>query len=138
MTWTEDRAPVMTDPSVALGAEIEGRADTLKGTARHSLRDRHQCAKLSRPPAATQAAWSRTVFPYALPSRFQFTLNQDRSMYCNVARRMSKRYCETTISSMRTLVPPLNCGINAFRVCCTGCVWSIGASVSGCRRAECA
>ena len=25
----------------------------------------------------TQAAWSRTVFPYALPTRFQFTLNQD-------------------------------------------------------------
>ena len=25
------------------------------------------------------AAWGRTLFPYALPSRFQFTLNQDTS-----------------------------------------------------------
>jgi hypothetical protein len=27
--------------------------------------------------APSRAAWSRTVFPYALPMRFQFTLNQD-------------------------------------------------------------
>ena len=27
--------------------------------------------------AVTEAAWSRTVFPFALPTRFQFTLNQD-------------------------------------------------------------
>ena len=25
----------------------------------------------------TEAAWSRTLFPHALPARFQFTLNQD-------------------------------------------------------------
>lgn len=66
-----------TDPSAAPGAETEGRVVALNGTARPSLRDRHLCDKPSRPEAATQAAWSRTVFPYALPSRFQFTLNQD-------------------------------------------------------------
>ena len=66
-----------TDPSAAPGAETEGRADALDGTARPSLRDRRLCDKPSRPEAATQAAWSRTVFPYALPTRFQFTLNQD-------------------------------------------------------------
>jgi hypothetical protein len=36
-----------------------------------------EAKKEEAPEAATQAAWSRTVFPYALPSRFQFTLNQD-------------------------------------------------------------
>ena len=66
-----------TDPSAAPGAETEGRAVALNGAARPSLRDRHLCDKPSRPEAATQAAWSRTLFPYALPSRFQFTLNQD-------------------------------------------------------------
>ena len=30
-----------------------------------------------RPEAVTQAAWSRTLFPYALPARFRFTVNQD-------------------------------------------------------------
>jgi len=52
-------------------------AAALNGTARPSLRDRNPCDKPSRPEAATEAAWSRTLFPYALPSRFQFTLNQD-------------------------------------------------------------
>ena len=66
-----------TDPSAAPGAETEGRAGALNGAARPSLRDRHLCDKPSRPEAATEAAWSRTLFPYALPARFQFTLNQD-------------------------------------------------------------
>ena len=66
-----------TDPSAVPGAETEGRADAISGTARPSLRDRHLCDKPSRPEAVTQPAWSRTVFPYALPTRFQFTLNQD-------------------------------------------------------------
>ncbi len=66
-----------TDPSAVPGAETEGRADAFSGTARPSLRDRHLCDKPSRPEAATPAAWSRTVFPYALPTQFQFTLNQD-------------------------------------------------------------
>jgi hypothetical protein len=69
---------VRTDPSAVPGAETEGRADAFSGTARPSLRDRHLCDKPSRPEAATPAAWSRTVFPYALPTQFQFTLNQDR------------------------------------------------------------
>ena len=68
-----------TDPSAAPGAETEGRADAFNSTARPSLRDRHLCDKPSRPEAATPAACSRTVFPYALPTRFQFTLNQDIS-----------------------------------------------------------
>jgi hypothetical protein len=68
---------VRTDPSAAPGAETEGRAGALNGAARPSLRDRHLCDKPSRPEAATEAAWSRTLFPYALPARFQFTLNQD-------------------------------------------------------------
>jgi hypothetical protein len=32
-----------------------------------------------RPEPATQAAWSRAVFPYARPARFQFTVNQELS-----------------------------------------------------------
>jgi hypothetical protein len=64
----------------APGAETEGRADALNRSTRPSLRDRHLCDKPSRQEAATQAVWSRTVFPYALPSRFQFTLNQDTSV----------------------------------------------------------
>lgn len=56
-----------TDRSAAPGAETEGRAVALKGTARTFLRDRHLCDKPSRPEAATKAAWSRTVFPYVLP-----------------------------------------------------------------------
>jgi hypothetical protein len=75
---------VRTDPSAAPGAETEGRVVALNGTARPSLRDRHLCDKPSRPEAATQAAWSRTVFPYALPSRFQFTLNQDMEIFDGV------------------------------------------------------
>jgi len=63
----------------APGAETQGRAVARNGTARPSLRDRHLCDKPSRPEAATKAARSRTVFSYALPSRFQFTLNQDSS-----------------------------------------------------------
>jgi len=76
-TWTEDRAPVRTDPSGDPGAETEGRAVAFQGAARPSLRDRHLCEKPSRPEAATQAVWSRPVFPYAHPARFQFTVNQD-------------------------------------------------------------
>jgi hypothetical protein len=59
------------------GFETEGQAVARNGAARPSLRDRHLCDKPSWPEAATKAAWSRTVFPYALPSRFQFTLNHD-------------------------------------------------------------
>ena len=87
LTWTEDRAPVRTDPSAAPGAETEGRADAFNSTARPSLRDRHLCDKPSRPEAATPAACSRTVFPYALPTRFQFTLNQDISARVPKLRR---------------------------------------------------
>jgi hypothetical protein len=76
-TWTEDRAPVKDLSRAAPGAETEGRAVAHNGTARPSLRDRHLCDRPSRPEAATKAARSRAVFPYALPSRFQFTLNQD-------------------------------------------------------------
>ena len=66
-----------TDPSADPGAETEGRADALAGTARPSLRDQRLSDKPSRPEAATQAARSRTVIPYDLPTRFQLTLNQD-------------------------------------------------------------
>jgi hypothetical protein len=75
-TWTEDRAPVKDRSRADPGAETEGRAVAFQGAARPSLRDRHSCDKPSRPEAATQAAGSRTVFPYAHPARFQFTVNQ--------------------------------------------------------------
>ena len=77
-TWTEDRAPVRTDPSADPGSRPKV-AVAFQGAARPSLRDRHLCEKPSRPEAATQAVWSRTVFPYAHPARFQFTVNQDTS-----------------------------------------------------------
>ena len=70
-----------TDLSAVPGAETEGRAIALNRTARPSLRDRHLCDKPSRPEAATHAAWSRTMFPYVLTTRFQFTVNQDKSRY---------------------------------------------------------
>ena len=121
LTWTEDRAPVKTDPSAAPGAETEGRAVALNGAARPSLRDRHLCDKPSRPEAATQAAWSRTLFPYALPSRFQFTLNQDRTtspdliasplhcfvlLACDDAKATrTKRQQETREESRQSLTP---------------------------------
>jgi len=76
-TWTEDRAPVKDLSRADPGAETEGRAVTFTGAARPSLRDRHSCEKPSRPEAATTAARSRTVFSYAQPARFQFTVNQD-------------------------------------------------------------
>ena len=76
LTWTEYKASVRTDPSAVPGAETEGRADAFNGTARSSLRDRHLCGKPSRPEAATEAAWSRPLFPYALHARFQFTVKQ--------------------------------------------------------------
>ena len=79
LTWTEDRAPVRTDPSAAPGAETEGRAGAFNSTARPFLRDRHLCDKPLRPESATLAAWSRTVLPYALPTQIQFTLNQDKT-----------------------------------------------------------
>jgi len=66
-TWTEDRAPVKDLSRADPGAETEGRAVAFQGAARPSLRDRHLCEKPSR----------RTVFPYAHPARFQFTVNQD-------------------------------------------------------------
>jgi hypothetical protein len=78
---------VRTDPSAAPGAETEGRVVALNGTARPSLGYRHLGYNPTGREAATQAAWSRTVFPYALPSRFQFTLNQDsRSRRARPAR----------------------------------------------------
>jgi len=103
LTWTEDRAPVRTDPSAAPGAETEGRADVLKGTARPSLRDRHSCDKPLRPEAATAAAWSRTVFPYALPTRFQFRLNQDT---CRVAMKNLKQKALECCSGIQLPAPP--------------------------------
>ena len=53
LTWTEDRAPVRTDPSAAPRAETEGRAVTRRSAALPSLRDRHQCDKPLRQDAAT-------------------------------------------------------------------------------------
>ena len=53
LTWTEDRAPVRTDPSAAPRAETEGRAVARHGAALPSLRDRHQCDKPLRQDAAT-------------------------------------------------------------------------------------
>lgn len=70
------------------GVEADGRVDALNGTARPSLRDRHLFDKPPRLEAAIQAAWSRTVFSYALSSRFQFMLNQDKPM-----RRIAPAEC---------------------------------------------
>jgi hypothetical protein len=53
LTWTEDRAPVRTDPSAAPRAETEGRAVARRGATLPSLRDRHQCDKPLRQDAAT-------------------------------------------------------------------------------------
>lgn len=77
-TWTEDRAPVRTDPSAVPGAETEGRAVAITSAARPSLRDRLPCEKPSRPEAATNTARCLDAFPYALTAKFQFTLNQDK------------------------------------------------------------
>ena len=75
--WNEDEVPVKTDIPAAPQAEIQGRAAGLYGTATPCLWDWHLCDKLPRSQAATNAAWSRTVFPYALSSRFLITPNQD-------------------------------------------------------------
>ena len=53
MTWTEDRAPVRTDPSAVPRAETEGWAVAQHSAAQPSLRDRHQCDKPLRQDAAT-------------------------------------------------------------------------------------
>jgi hypothetical protein len=80
LTWTEDRAPVRTDPSAVPGAETEGRAVAHQGAARPFLRDRLLCERPSRPEAAINTVRCRSVFPYALAAKFQFTLNQDRPL----------------------------------------------------------
>jgi hypothetical protein len=82
---------VKTDPSADPGAETEGRAVAFQGAARPSLRDRHSCEKPSRPEAATTAARSRTVFSYAQPARFQFTVNQDTSRVLPQHRKLQDR-----------------------------------------------
>ena len=60
LTWTEDRVPAGRPARRSRGRD-RGRAVAFQGAARPSLRDRHSCEKPSRPEAATQAVWSRTV-----------------------------------------------------------------------------
>ncbi len=50
-----------------------------------------EAKKEEAPEAATQAAWSRTVFPYALPARFQFMLNQDKTRSAPTREKRHRR-----------------------------------------------
>lgn len=71
-TSLRDETP-RSSTAVTASARPLARSDSV----RSHTPSRHLGDKPSRPEAATQAAWSRTVFPYALPSRFQVALNQD-------------------------------------------------------------
>jgi hypothetical protein len=79
MTWAEDRATQRCDPSAAPGAKIEGRALFFQKDAAHLLlRDWHQSEKPSRPEAVILPTRCRPLLANLKPSRFQFTVNQDK------------------------------------------------------------
>jgi len=60
-----------------------------------------------RPEAATAAAWSRTVFPYALPTRFQFRLNQDTLVSLPSTRKgLCRRLTEETLHLVHAFSRP--------------------------------
>ena len=75
-TWTQDRAPVRTDPSGVPGAETEGRAASLP-PAFIPLRDQHQREKPSRHEAATSSTGCASQLANANLPKVQFPLNQD-------------------------------------------------------------
>ena len=101
LTWTEDRAPVRTDPSAAPRAETEGRAVARHGAALPSLRDRHQCDKPLRQDAATALGTMPRFVPYEKPARFQFTVNQEMLAETNQnpAENSSPRKSPTSVAS---------------------------------------
>ena len=69
-----------SNPSADLGAKIEGRAVGFqKDTARLPLRDWHPCEKPIRPEAVTSWQDATLLLANAKRSKFQFTVNQDKS-----------------------------------------------------------
>ncbi len=88
MTWTEDRATQECDLSADPGAKTEGRAVSTHGTARPSLRDWHQSAKLSWHDATTPQAGCPSTLANANQPTFQFTLNQDNTRIEKLVRNL--------------------------------------------------
>lgn len=77
---TEDTALLRSNRSAVLGAKTEERAVGVPAAARPSspLRDWPQCDKPSRHDAATSLTGRPSTLANIHPSKFQFTVNQDR------------------------------------------------------------